>query len=458
MKTSIIAFCILILTAACKDTTPVVSYDNSPTDSSDKTAPTISSTSPSSGATTISISANITVTFSEEIDSSTINTSNITVQDSNGNVVKGVVSYSNRVATFNPISDLSYFTTYTVLVGIGVRDTSGNYIASLPNTSWSFTTEANNDTSAPTISYSSPSSGATNISATTDITITFSEDMDPSTINTTNISMFDNASNSVSGTVTYSSKVATFSPSSDLNWSTTYTVMVGVGVKDSSGNPMAGGGGWHFTTATSMSAVRPTISSVYPTSGADNISLSDNITITFSGAMDTSTIITSNTLNGTNITLQDSSGNSIQGAITYNNQVATFNPLSDLSYSETYTVTISTSVANSSGNTLAMPYSWSFQTVLNTPTKISAGSSHTCAVYFDKSIKCSGANYSGNLGNGTGILSLSPVNVTSISTAISVSALGDSSCALLSNKTIRCWEGLDNLVTGLRLISMFRQM
>jgi len=77
--------------------------------------------------------------------------------------------------------------------------------------------------------------------------------------------------------------------------------------------------------------------------------------------------------------------------------------------------------------------------VLNTPASISAGSSHTCVVYFDKTIKCSGANYSGSLGNGTGLISLSPVNVTGITNATAVSNGQDHSCALLDDNTIRCW-------------------
>ena len=235
MKTSIVALFILILLSGCKDTPPVVSYENSPTDTSssdNQTTPT--------GSTT--------------------------------------------------------------------------------------------DNSSPTVGAISPPSGATNISATSDITITFSEDMDSSTINTTNITMVDNASNSINGVVTYSSKVATFNPSSDLNWSTTYTMTVSTGVKDSAGNALSSNYSWSFTTASSNSTVRPTVASISPAGGSDNISLSTNVTITFSEAMDTSTITTSNTLNGTNITLKDSSGNSIQGAITYSNKVATFNPSSNLSY------------------------------------------------------------------------------------------------------------------------------
>ena len=111
--------------------------DNS---TSDVNPPTVSSTSPASGDNNISISNKVTMNFSEDMDPATINTSNITVQDSSGNSVSGVVSYNSKVATFTPSTDLSYFTVYTVTVGIGMRDNAGNAMAS--NYSWNFTTSS----------------------------------------------------------------------------------------------------------------------------------------------------------------------------------------------------------------------------------------------------------------------------------------------------------------------------
>ncbi len=105
----------------------------------DNNPPTISSPS-SSGATDVSVSADITVPFSEAMDSSTINSTNITVVDGSGNAVSGVWSYSCTTATFNPSSDLNYSTTYTVTVGTGVKDRAGNALGT--SSSWSFTTIA----------------------------------------------------------------------------------------------------------------------------------------------------------------------------------------------------------------------------------------------------------------------------------------------------------------------------
>ena len=221
--------------------------DNSTGVVSDSTAPSITSTLPANGANSIPISNNITLTFSEEMDATTINSTNISVVDSSGTGVSGVVSYSSQVATFNPSSDLSYFTVYTVTVGTGVKDSAGNALAS--SSSWNFTTSSAPDTTAPTISSTSPTSGADNVSVSANITITFSESMDSSTINTSNITVTDSSGNSVSGVVSYSNNIATFNPTSDLGYLTVFTVTTGIGVQDTSGNALASSSSFSFTTA-----------------------------------------------------------------------------------------------------------------------------------------------------------------------------------------------------------------
>jgi len=72
------------------------------------------------------------------------------------------------------------------------------------------------------------------------------------------------------------------------------------------------------------------------------------------------------------------------------------------------------------------------------------GKYHTCALLSDQSIKCWGANSSGQLGNGTIIQSLTPVSVSGISavTAISSSSSSLHTCAVGSVSGVlgmKCW-------------------
>lgn len=112
---------------------------------SDTTPPTVTATSPSNGATGVAVDATISATFSEAVDSSTLNTSTFTLRGG----VTGTVSYNSdtNTATFKPASNLNYATTYTATITTGVKDIGGNSISS--NYTWSFTTIKKPDTSAP---------------------------------------------------------------------------------------------------------------------------------------------------------------------------------------------------------------------------------------------------------------------------------------------------------------------
>ena len=99
------------------------------------------------------------------------------------------------------------------------------------------------DSTRPTILSVSPSDGATGIPITTSITATFSEAMNPTSINDTTFTIAGAA-----GSVSYADTTATLTPSADLAYGTTYTATVTTGVKDATGNSMAADYIWSFTT------------------------------------------------------------------------------------------------------------------------------------------------------------------------------------------------------------------
>lgn len=103
----------------------------------DTTGPTVTSRSPSSGATVAATLAAVTATFSEPVDALTVTGSTFTVAG-----VAGTVSYDagTRTATFTPASPLAANTTYTATVTTGVKDAAGNAMAA--DDTWSFTTAA----------------------------------------------------------------------------------------------------------------------------------------------------------------------------------------------------------------------------------------------------------------------------------------------------------------------------
>ena len=223
----------------------------------DATPPTISARSPAVGATGVSRTANITVTFNEAMTASTITNATIELRDPANNLVAGAVSYNSttRVATLNPTPTLAASTVYAARVvggATGVKDTAGNALAA--DSTWTFTTVA--DTTAPTVSSIAPASGSTGVSRSTTVRATFNEDMNASTINTTTFILVRNSTGvEVTATVTYSptTRQATLAPSSTLAASATYTATVRGGttdprVKDVAGNALATNRVWSFTT------------------------------------------------------------------------------------------------------------------------------------------------------------------------------------------------------------------
>jgi alpha-tubulin suppressor-like RCC1 family protein len=76
---------------------------------------------------------------------------------------------------------------------------------------------------------------------------------------------------------------------------------------------------------------------------------------------------------------------------------------------------------------------------LNGVSQIATGESHSCALLQDGTARCWGANWYGQLGDGTTSNRLTPVAVSGLSNVISIAAGGNHTCALLADRTIRCW-------------------
>jgi hypothetical protein len=103
----------------------------------DTAAPTVLSTVPANAATGIALNTNVNAIFSKPMDSSTVSSSTFTLKQGTTSVA-GTVTYSGTTAVFKPNSNLTANTTYTATISTGVKDLSGNVLAS--NDSWSFIT------------------------------------------------------------------------------------------------------------------------------------------------------------------------------------------------------------------------------------------------------------------------------------------------------------------------------
>jgi hypothetical protein len=338
----------------------------------DTTAPVVIASAPSNGATGVSPTTIVTATFSEAMNGSTINGTTFRLAGPDGTHVAAGVAYNAaaNVATLTPGSPLNGSTVYTATVvgtAAGVKDLAGNALQA--NFVWSFTT---GDTTPPTVTASTPANGAVGVSPATAVTVTFSEAMNATTINVGTFSLSAPGSGEVSSSVVYNSgtRVATLTPSTPLSASTTYTVTVvggASGVKDLSGNALAGNLTSSFTTGL-VDTTAPTVTAFTPSNGATGVNRVTTVTASFSEAMNGSTIT------ATTMTLAGPGTTPVEASVAYNSgtHIAVLTPISPLSSATTYVATVvggPSGVTDLAGNTLASSVTWSFTTAATSCTE-----------------------------------------------------------------------------------------
>lgn len=110
---------------------------------------------------------------------------------------------------------------------------------------------ANADVTAPLISGVVPTDGATGVSVSTSVVVTFNESMDEASVEDQgNVVFHDEAKNTIAFTPSYNdtTKELTITPDSVLSAATKYFVTVTAGVKDVAGNALAADETTDFTT------------------------------------------------------------------------------------------------------------------------------------------------------------------------------------------------------------------
>ena len=214
------------------------------------TAPTLSSSSPSDGATSVGVNDNIVLTFSEAVDAESGNilikksSDNSTVETIN--VAGGLVSGSgSTIITINPSSTLDGETGYYITIAATAFDDvdSASYAGFTNSTTLNFTTV---ETTNPTLSSSTPADNATGVATNANIVLNFSEAVDAESGNITikktsddsTIETIDVTGAKVSGS---GGTEITINPGNDLSEQTEYYVLIdATAFDDNAGNSYAG--------------------------------------------------------------------------------------------------------------------------------------------------------------------------------------------------------------------------
>jgi len=225
----------------------------------DSTPPQISTLAPADNATNVPAYANLVLTFNENIAPGS---GNITIKNLSASTQTVIpvgdpqVSLSGEVLTINPSTNLAPNTNYAIRIGSGtIKDLSANPFAGIANdTTWNFATGPP-DLTAPTIVTLSPTDNATGVAGSTDLVVTFTENIAPGSGNIT-IKNLSTSTQTVipvgDPRVSVSGAVLTINPTVDLAGLKNFAIRIDSGaIKDLSGNPFAGIADdttWNFTT------------------------------------------------------------------------------------------------------------------------------------------------------------------------------------------------------------------
>jgi hypothetical protein len=221
-------------------------------------APTVIANTPANNDTDVALSNKVVVTFSEAMDSTTIDTQSFSVIGADEQALSGdvTVDAATHTATFTPESDFTGETLYTATLTTAIKSTAES-IALDNDYVWSFTSGMTIDTVAPTVTSTTPVDDATGVALNRAISANVSEALNPATVDTSTFTLSDDTSE-VIGDVDYSNKVLTFTPTENLAAGILYTATLTTEITDlaTSANPLAADVVWSFTTGT-VAAIGP---------------------------------------------------------------------------------------------------------------------------------------------------------------------------------------------------------
>jgi hypothetical protein len=182
------------------------------------------------------------------------------------------------------------------------------------------------------------------------ISASFTVAMDPSTINTSTF-LVKQGSNTILGTVAYSSMTATFTPLIQMPMHVNTTATITTGAKSLAGQSLSTDYVWGFSTCHP-----PTVVSTNPANLATCVPVDKPISVTFNKYVDLLTVNNSTFTVVTGTTL-------VAGSFTQHDSTSTFTPTSNLLPATLYTVTITTGVMNGDKNPMENNFVFSFTTL-----------------------------------------------------------------------------------------------
>ena len=322
-------------------------------------APTVTAVTPLANAVNVPLNTQVlSVAFSQTMNPATLNAASVTLACPLATPITGSVNYlpasNTATLTLPAAASLPASVLCTASVSTAAKTVAG--VALAGNFVWTFSTGAILDTTAPLVSATLNANGATGVAINTAVGASFSEAMDPASINASTFT-FKQGATAVAGSVSYAGLNAVFTPASVLAGSTTYIATITSGAKDLAGNALAADYVWSWTTAALADTTAPTVTLVNPADLATNVAVNSSVNATFSEAMDPLS------LNAASFVVAG-----VTGTVAFNatSHVASFTPAASLAADTSYTATVTSAARDLAGNALAQNKQWTFKTAATT--------------------------------------------------------------------------------------------
>jgi len=351
---------------------PYFAFNINTTD--DTSHPTVTALGPPAGTQNVGINAEIYVQFNKPINPLSVTGSTIAITGNSQTVVPATISFNstNAIAIIQPSTPLPPSTTMTIAVS-GVTDPEGNTVTASTTT---FKTEAGPDTAAPTVIATSFTPSGTIPLNTTAFSVTFSKPMDPLSVNTGSMILYDQTQAvTIPGLSVTSSDMMTFVltiPAQGAN-STQFnagdqTYLQVLNATDITGNSV-GNAFWYVTVGSTNDTVAPTVTKVSPEASLTNVPTNALPQLEFSQEMSTVSVLQKVQL------LQGTTPVPATLMLSLGDTVATITPNDPLAEGTLYTIS-AVGVQDVQGTAMASPYTANFTTSttginLNPPTVVS---------------------------------------------------------------------------------------
>jgi hypothetical protein len=251
----------------------------------DTTPPTLQALDVANNATGIARTRSFTYTFSEALAQTSLTSATVYLRDVYGGTYAGSRTAVDETVVFTPYADLPGDRLFTLSLTTGVTDRAGNALQTTSTTSFRTTSDA----LQPSVTSMWPAQAGTGISPAVQPTYTFSESMDPYTVEPSSL-VFQDQFGSVIPFAIHASpdqKTLRVEPLVTLEENRQYTLaflLGGAAATDVSGNGLSATQALAFTTGTDATA--PSVSSTTPTQGQTRVSGNTLVQLAFDEALD----------------------------------------------------------------------------------------------------------------------------------------------------------------------------